>query len=124
MDVNDLPEWIQSELDNRGWIQADLVRASKGRLTTAQVSRVLSRQQQAGIKFCQGVAYALDVTLESVLRHVGIIDNHSPKGSDAKEINRILDKASPKVVEEVLEYARYRYGLEKKRGDNHARKTS
>lgn len=69
----DFSEWLQSELDKRDWTQADLVRASKGKLTTAQVSRVMTRQQNPGVRFCEGIAMALDMSPGDVVHRAGIL---------------------------------------------------
>ncbi len=55
----DFPDWLQQELQNRGWNQAELAR--RGRLTTAQVSRIMTGEQRPGPVACQKLAHALRV---------------------------------------------------------------
>lgn len=65
----DFVTWLESELDKRDWSQSDLSR--KGDLTTAQISRVMTRQQNAGKAFLVGVAKAFRIPLEEVYRAAG-----------------------------------------------------
>lgn len=70
----DFSHWLQQQLDQRGWLQAELVNRAKQkglRLTSAQVSRVLNREQKAGIKTCLAIAEALDIPREEVFRARG-----------------------------------------------------
>ncbi|MBA3533695.1 MAG: helix-turn-helix transcriptional regulator [Ardenticatenales bacterium] len=65
----DFAEWLQGELDRRGWDQAELARRSG--ITTAQVSRVISGGRNAGADFCIAIANALNLSREEVFRARG-----------------------------------------------------
>lgn len=61
--------WLQNELNNRGWDQAELSRRSE--ITKAQISRVLVGDRSAGVDFCIAVARALGIPREEVFRARG-----------------------------------------------------
>jgi transcriptional regulator with XRE-family HTH domain len=70
----DFATWLQNELDRRGWIQADLLTSAQARgypLTSPQLSRILNREQQAGIESAIAIAQGLGVSRETVFRARG-----------------------------------------------------
>lgn len=70
----DFATWLQSELAHRAWIQADLLQSAQARgyhLTSPQLSRILSREQQAGIDSVIAIAHGLGVSRETVFRARG-----------------------------------------------------
>jgi len=64
-------EWIESELNNRGWRPADL--ANKAGLSQTALSNVLNGHRNPGPAFCRAVAKALVVSPESVFRLADIL---------------------------------------------------
>jgi transcriptional regulator with XRE-family HTH domain len=64
-------DWLQHELQQRGWNQAELARRS--RLTTAQVSRIMTGEQSPGPVSCQKLARALHLQPEDVFRRAGLL---------------------------------------------------
>lgn len=66
----DFVDWLQSEMDAKGWRQADLARA--GGLHTGHLSRVLNRERKPGVEFCQGVARAFGMRDVDVMRIAGL----------------------------------------------------
>lgn len=65
----DFAEWLQRELDKRGWDQSELARRSE--MSTAQVSRVVSGGRDAGPEFCIAISRALRIPREDVFRARG-----------------------------------------------------
>jgi len=65
----DFVDWVDGEREQRGWSKAQLARSMN--VSQPYVSRVLSRQQNPGDDFLQGIALAFGVTIETVYRHVG-----------------------------------------------------
>lgn len=60
-------DWLQQELDKREWNQSDLARSAKQRgytLGTAQVSRILNQDQEAGIGSVIAIAHGLGISRE------------------------------------------------------------
>jgi len=76
----DFSDWLLSELKMREWSQADLSR--KSGIASPHITRVLKRQQNPGNVFCEGIARAFDIPIESVMRQANILppssDNNDP----------------------------------------------
>lgn len=102
----DFVTWVESEMKKREWSQADLAR--KGGLTSAQVSRVLSRLQNPGQVFFEGIARAFDVTLEEVYRHANRLPPVEPKTARQKELEHLIKQVPDSVVLELIEFLRFR----------------
>lgn len=64
-------EWIQKELDKRGWDQAELSR--RGDITSSQVSRIMSGLRNPGIDACSAIAHAFNLPEEIVFREAGLL---------------------------------------------------
>ena len=81
---NDFVCWLTTELDTRGWTNSELARRADVGFST--VSRVFSRQQNPGLDFCIGVARALDLPPEDVLRRAGLLPPLPPSVTEEREI--------------------------------------
>ncbi len=75
----DFAEWLQDEMDKRGWSQAELVRRS--RVNSGLLSQVLSRKRRPGSKFCLGVAKAFKIDDSIVMLKAGLI-SEKPNNND------------------------------------------
>jgi transcriptional regulator with XRE-family HTH domain len=74
-------DWLQDELQQRGWNQAELARRS--RITTAQISRIMTGEQHPGPTVCQKLARALHLPVEEVFRRAGFLPpvKEQPEGT-------------------------------------------
>lgn len=91
----DFAAWLQNELQTRRWIQADLLESAKSRgyaLTSPQLSRILSREQQAGIDSVIAIAHGLGLPRESVFRARGWLsaDTLTPDYHPDAEMLRLM----------------------------------
>ncbi len=75
-------DWLQQELQNRGWNQAELARRSG--ITTAQVSRVMTGEQHPGPEVGRKIARALRIPPEEVFRRAGLLPpaQKQPEGTE------------------------------------------
>lgn len=62
-------EWLLSTLEDKGWPQAELARRSH--ITGTQISRIISGQRHPGIDAITGIAQALEMPVDEVIRRVG-----------------------------------------------------
>lgn len=69
--MNEFSQWLQEELQERNWNQADLARITG--LTTAGVSKLLSSSRGAGPDACRAIARALELPEELVFRKAGLL---------------------------------------------------
>ena len=78
----DFVDWLQKELDKRNWNRSELVRqarASGHKLTTSQVSRVMTREQVGTVEVIMAIASALDLPSEDVFRVRGWLSDSAIK---------------------------------------------
>lgn len=99
-------EWLQAELDQRNWTQADL--AKKADLATGTISRIMTKARGPGYEFCTEIARAFGYPQELVFRAAGILD---PKPDDdplLDEWAHIFNQAgSEEERQRLLELARF-----------------
>jgi transcriptional regulator with XRE-family HTH domain len=84
MDDNEMVVWLNEQLNERGWSMRELARRSG--LSHAVISLVLSKHNAPGLDFCVGVARALDVPPENVLRMAGLIPKRTTRQEMVDEI--------------------------------------
>ena len=67
-------DWINNELEKRGWSQRELARRSKDSnytISSGQLSHIINGSRQAGPEACIAIAHALGVSREEVFRARG-----------------------------------------------------
>ena len=78
----DFVDWLQKELDKRNWNRSELVRQARAKghkLTTSQVSRVMTREQVGTVEVIMAIASALDLPSEDVFRVRGWLSDSAIK---------------------------------------------
>jgi transcriptional regulator with XRE-family HTH domain len=100
----DFADWLQAELQRRGWNQAELARRSG--ITSGQISRVLNREQGAGLETMRAVAQALDISLYDVFVRAGLLPAHAERDSLVQQLIDMLADLPRADQEEILELAR------------------
>lgn len=82
--TTELINWIDRELEERGWSMRELSRRSG--MSHGTISDVLNDRTNPGLDFCVGVARALDVPPENVLRMAGLIPRRTTRRELIDEI--------------------------------------
>lgn len=80
----DMTEWLDQERIDRGWSLRELGR--RAGVSHAQVSHVLSGSSLPGWDFCVGVARALGLAPELVLRRAGLLPPIPERGAEEEEL--------------------------------------
>lgn len=109
--------WVKDEMDRRNWKQVDLSEHSG--ISTAQVSRVLHRKQFPGMEFCLGVAKAFDMPETDVIKRAGFMPKEIDKPPRFDELLYWAAKMPPEELEELIETARLKDELRKRREARH-----
>lgn len=87
LDINNFPEWLQSELDKRSWSQAEL--AYSAGISRAVVNKLLNRKTFPQPDTLQAIARAFKIPVETVYRAAGLL----PKESESEKFEaEILHK--------------------------------
>ena len=69
--MNKLTDWINTQLNEKGWSYSELARRSN--LSKGTISNVMTGQQTAGWDFCHKIAKALKIPSETVFRLAGLL---------------------------------------------------
>jgi hypothetical protein len=105
------PIWLQDRLDERDWKQADLVRATNGRLRAQTVSKWLAgRGLPPELPSIELLAAALRLTVEEVVRAVREEDPPPAALANLGGKFRDLTPEELKSVEEYADYVRSKRG--------------
>jgi transcriptional regulator with XRE-family HTH domain len=67
--MSEFGEWLADELKTRAWSSSELAR--RAGISQSSVSNVLTGKQIPGLEFCKGVARALNVPADQLLRLAG-----------------------------------------------------
>lgn len=95
----DFADWLQNELNKRGWTQGDLVyqiKAAGGKSSNAQMSYILNRKRKATGENCIAIAGGLGVSREEVFRARGWL-LPQPEDPYGPQIDLRAEKLAKKV---------------------------
>lgn len=67
----DFPTWLQAHMNQRGWSQSDMARASG--INRAVINKVLSSQSKPAPETLESIARALRLPQETVFRAAGLL---------------------------------------------------
>lgn len=67
---NQFAEWLQGQIDLRGWTQSELAR--RAGVTPPTINRILSQERLPGVDLCRGIARAFGISEIGVLRMAGL----------------------------------------------------
>jgi len=101
-------EWLEVELQRRGWSYNELGRRAK--MTGANVSRVMGERQSITYPFVAAVAHALKERPERLFRLAGLLPQ-TRGGDDEITLRDLIEIARELSVEErrlVTKYAQWR----------------
>jgi hypothetical protein len=91
--------WLQEQLDSRGWNQTDLVNSARiqgYKLTSSQISRILSGAQDGGITAVIAIAAGLGFSREIVFRARGWLLSE-PKNTFEPSIDARVEQLAREV---------------------------
>ena len=86
--MTQIGEWLEGQLEQRGWSSSELAR--RAGISQSSVSNVLTGKQIPGLEFCKGVARALDLRPEELLRQAGHLPPVSEPVAEEREALRLL----------------------------------
>ena len=103
----DFANWLQQELNKRGWNHSELARRSD--VLPAQISRVIARRQGAGPDLCIAIAKGLELPRSEIFRARGWLASYpdDPYGPEldprAEQLAREISVMPPQSREVTLE---------------------
>lgn len=94
--------------------QSDLARATG--ITTAQMSRIISGERNAGKETILNIAHALKLPPETVFRAAGLLPPQSPETELISRIVHLTSELPEEDQADILEYAQMRHRIAEERG--------
>ena len=76
-------EWLQSEMDKRGWSQSDLARAAD--LNRAVINKLLNGKSHPQPTTLEAISRALRIPLETIYRVAGLLPVNPDSDDDMEE---------------------------------------
>lgn len=103
-------EWLQSELDSRGWRPIDLIK--KSGIDSGLLSKIQSGERRPGLDTCRAIARAFSMRDVDVLRIAGLIDEKPPHDENAEnllvEFYKLSDEDRRFVLDQIRGLRRIR----------------
>ena len=96
-------DWLYQELDMHGWTQAELARRSG--ITPAALSRILSGGRNPGVEVVRGIARALKIPTEEVMRRAGILPMQTEAGENDRQVMQEIVRQMERLRVEDRQYA-------------------
>jgi transcriptional regulator with XRE-family HTH domain len=84
----EISQWLKQQLEQRSWSSSELAR--RAGLSQSSVSHVLTGRQVPGLEFCKGVAKALEMPPEEMLRLAGHLPPLAEPVAEEREALRLL----------------------------------
>lgn len=105
--MENFSQWLEIEMEKRGWLQADLARAAD--LSTAGISNLINQRRNPGDEVCRSIARAFNYPPDMVFRIAGLLPDIGDKAIPGKdELIHLYSGASAEVRAEILEFARFK----------------
>ena len=102
--MSEFVAWLWEELSARQWNHSELGRQAG--VSHATVSTVMNGQQRPTVVFCRGVAEALNLPVEAVLRQAGLLPPLQEREAKIEEILYYYDRMTPEMQEGFRRIAR------------------
>lgn len=105
----DFAEWLEDEMEKRGWRPAELAKAAG--LYQSTLWKVLNRERTAGADVCTALSRAMKLPPELIFRKAGLLPGLPGPEDDPTfgELLSYVKRLSVKDRREVLKYALFRY---------------
>ncbi len=102
----DFASWLTSELEIRGWKQADLARAAD--VPRGSINNLLTNMRKPGPELCTAIAEALTYPPEIVFRKAGLLPEEIEVSEAFLELKHRFEMAPENVKTEILDFARFK----------------
>ncbi len=99
-------QWLSAELEERGWNQSDLSRAS--RLSTALISKLMTGTRNPGPSACKGIARALGYSTETVYRAAGLLQPSGTRDKRREHLEGLAEQLDDTEYTDLLGYIEYK----------------
>lgn len=120
MDIAGFSKWLQLQLDERGWSQADLSKQSG--ISAPQIARLMNGTRGIGPEACTAIAKALRIPPESVYRAAGLLPQVPESNAWKERILHLAEQLPEEEYNDLVAYIEMRIRLSKEREKANASK--
>ncbi len=97
-------DWLEEEIKKRTWRPTDL--ASKARLKTGTITRILNGTRNAGPDACSAIARALNYSPEVVFRQAGLLPPAPEPDLEVEEVTHLFEQLATDDRKRILKIRR------------------
>lgn len=102
--IAEFAEWLQHQLDERGWNAAELTK--RGGVVHTQIVKIMNKTSRGGITTLAGIATALDLSLDEVARQAGYLPPLPPATRARRALMDIVSRLEDDDVYALLRVVR------------------
>jgi transcriptional regulator with XRE-family HTH domain len=106
--MTDFAEWLQFELDARGWAQIELTR--RGGISSGAISKIMSGERKPGPDVCNAIAKALKIRPEIVFRSAGLLPHLPDDDPLTAEAEYLLSQLPEDKRQQAIDFIRFLAG--------------
>jgi transcriptional regulator with XRE-family HTH domain len=104
-------EWLQVEIDKRGWSWNKL--ATTAKLSSGTIYNIRDGSRGVGEDSLKAIAGALKLPIETVYRAAGFLPSSSLENIEKEELAFLFDQLPPEEQAEIIELLRFKAGRKK-----------
>lgn len=106
--MDKISDWLNSELNERGWSQRELAR--RARVSPTAINDVINEKAEPGWDLCAAIAKALGLSEEEVFRMAGLLPPlpNPNQGVSYDQLWEVVKHLPSEERQEVYKYAQYR----------------
>jgi transcriptional regulator with XRE-family HTH domain len=105
----DFANWLNEQLMQRGWDQAELTRRS--RISSGLLSRIYAGERHPGPTTCRAIARALHLPPEEVFRQAGLLPKLRQQPEGSEELLHLYTEMTEEERSRLLAIARTLHGM-------------
>lgn len=99
----DFSEWIEDELEKRGWSRSEAAR--RGGISPSMFDKVINGYSRPGTKFVEGIAKAFSLSAIVVYRKAGLLPNNNGAEVKFEDWQHLLTQLPEEEQEELRQIA-------------------
>lgn len=103
--MTEFTDWLQNELDKRGWAQIELTR--RGGISSGAVSNLMSGDRNPGPEICNAIARALKIPPETVFRAAGLLPERPETDPLTEEAEYLLSQLPEEKRQQAINFIRF-----------------
>jgi transcriptional regulator with XRE-family HTH domain len=111
--TTDFATWLETKLKEQGISQAELAR--RAGVTRGAINGILTGARGPGVELSKGIAKALKIPAEQVMRAAGLLDRAANIDEEIETIIHEVEKLPKADQAEVLAFIRMKNNLRKKK---------